>query len=38
MKVIEMAAKEGKEVLVKNTDEALKNGAFGLPVSSSFPF
>lgn len=26
-----MAAKEGKELLTKNTDQALADGAFGLP-------
>ncbi|TVY47337.1 Glutathione S-transferase kappa [Lachnellula occidentalis] len=30
-KVLEMAGKEGKEVLGKNTDAALADGAFGLP-------
>jgi 2-hydroxychromene-2-carboxylate isomerase len=29
--VLEMAGKEGKEVLAKNTDKALADGAFGLP-------
>lgn len=29
--VLEMAGKEGKELLSKNTDEALADGAFGLP-------
>lgn len=29
--VMEMAGKEGKEVLAKNTDKALAEGAFGLP-------
>jgi len=29
--VMEMAAKEGKEVLLKNTDKAFADGAFGLP-------
>jgi 2-hydroxychromene-2-carboxylate isomerase len=28
---MEMAGKEGKEILAKNTDEAFKEGAFGLP-------
>jgi 2-hydroxychromene-2-carboxylate isomerase len=31
MAVIEMAGKEGKELLGKNTDKALADGAFGLP-------
>ncbi|PMD35469.1 HCCA isomerase/glutathione S-transferase kappa [Hyaloscypha variabilis F] len=30
-KVMEMAGKEGKELLGKNTDKALADGAFGLP-------
>jgi 2-hydroxychromene-2-carboxylate isomerase len=29
--VMEMAGKEGKELLAKNTDRALADGAFGLP-------
>jgi len=29
--VLEMAGKEGKELLGKNTDRALADGAFGLP-------
>lgn len=29
--VLEMAGKEGKVVLAKNTDQALADGAFGLP-------
>lgn len=29
--VFEMAPKEGKALLVKNTDKALQDGAFGLP-------
>lgn len=28
---MEMVGKEGKEVLAKNTDQALADGAFGLP-------
>jgi 2-hydroxychromene-2-carboxylate isomerase len=28
---MEMAPKEGKELLAKNTDQALEDGAFGLP-------
>lgn len=37
--VLEVSSKEGKEILAKNTDQALKDGAFGLPVSTliSFP-
>jgi len=31
MAAMEMAGKEGKEVLAKNTDQALADGAFGLP-------
>jgi len=31
-KLMEMAGKEGKELLGKNTDKALEDGAFGLPV------
>ena len=31
MIVLEMAGKEGREVLGKNTDQALADGAFGLP-------
>ena len=31
MTVMEMAGKEGKEVLAKNTDMAFADGAFGLP-------
>lgn len=31
MTVMEMAGKEGKELLGKNTDRALADGAFGLP-------
>jgi len=31
MAVLEMAGKEGKEILGKNTDAALADGAFGLP-------
>jgi 2-hydroxychromene-2-carboxylate isomerase len=31
-KVMEMAGNEGKELLGKNTDKALEDGAFGLPV------
>ncbi|KAE8453491.1 hypothetical protein EG329_010352 [Mollisiaceae sp. DMI_Dod_QoI] len=30
-KVLEIAAKEGKELLAKNTDQAMADGAFGLP-------
>ncbi|CZR52015.1 related to glutahione s-transferase subunit 13 [Phialocephala subalpina] len=30
-KILEMAAKEGKELLAKNTDQAMADGAFGLP-------
>ncbi|KAH6679818.1 thioredoxin-like protein [Halenospora varia] len=30
-KITEMAAKEGKAILAKNTDKALEDGAFGLP-------
>ncbi|KAL2068890.1 hypothetical protein VTL71DRAFT_15228 [Oculimacula yallundae] len=30
-KVLAMAGKEGKEVLAKNSDQAFKDGAFGLP-------
>jgi len=29
--VLEMVPKEGKELLGKNTDKALEDGAFGLP-------
>lgn len=29
--VLSMASKEGKEILGKNTDAALADGAFGLP-------
>jgi hypothetical protein len=29
---MQMAVKEGKELLAKNTDKALADGAFGLPV------
>jgi hypothetical protein len=32
---MEMAGKEGKEVLAKNTDKAFADGAFGLPVRTS---
>lgn len=31
MAVLEMAGKEGKEILARNTDAALADGAFGLP-------
>jgi len=30
-KVIDIAGKEGKQILAKNTDQALADGAFGLP-------
>lgn len=30
-KVIAMMGKEGKEILARNTDQALEDGAFGLP-------
>lgn len=29
--VLSMSGKEGKEILAKNTDKALADGAFGLP-------